>query len=95
MSNVSECLTYPDMLCCLDGTPGRRRQDYFEEHLCSCVKCRATFKTIQEFIVDEATPEESVILDSLENSPLRSSPSATFRSVNLRGAAYEIVFIRM
>jgi predicted anti-sigma-YlaC factor YlaD len=66
MSNVAECLTYPDLLSCLDGTPGRCPQQYLEEHLYCCVKCRALFETMKEFIVDEPTPEELIVLDCLE-----------------------------
>ena len=76
MSNISECLTYPDLLSCLDGTPGRCPAEYFKEHLYWCVKCRARFETIKEFIVDEPTREELLILDNLENN----SP----RNLNLR-----------
>ena len=95
MSNESECLTYPDLVCCLDGTSGRCAPEYVEEHVYSCIKCRAVLKTMQELILDEATPEEMIVLDKLDNGLLNSSPSTTFRKVNLRSTAYEIVFIRM
>jgi hypothetical protein len=83
MSNVSECLTYPDLLSCLDGTPGRCPAEYFEEHLYWCVKCRVLFQTMKEFIVDEPTPEELLVLDGLENN-LRTVGPCDFNPLNPR-----------
>jgi hypothetical protein len=40
-----------------------------------------------DFILDDETQEETLVLDALEFSHLLSSPAEIFRSVNLRYAS--------
>jgi len=65
MSNESACLTYPDLVCCLDGTSGTRAPGY-AAHMYSCAKCRDIFVTFEKFILEETTAEEIRILDRLD-----------------------------
>ena len=65
MSHESACLTYPDLVCCLDGTSGSRTPDY-AAHMYSCGKCRDIFITFENFILAEPTLEETFVLDRIE-----------------------------
>ena len=85
MLHETKCLTYPDLVACLDSASAPCAPGRLGEHIDSCAKCGAVLKTMQELIRNDATPEEAVVLDKLENRP--------FQKVNLRVTAHEVVFV--
>ena len=65
MLNETECLTYPDLVSRLSGISDPRSPNC-AAHIYSCRKCRDIFTTFEKFILDETTPEEMILLDTIE-----------------------------
>jgi hypothetical protein len=62
MSNVSECLTFPALVRCLEGA--------YEGHVDSCARCNGAVNLMSNLIREETTPEEEFILNEVETFPM-------------------------
>jgi hypothetical protein len=72
MPEAIACLTYPDVIRHLDATS--------EDHICSCPKCCMVLQTM-EALIQDATPEESTLLDQIES---RFTPSFSMIFMRVR-----------
>ena len=71
MTSERECLIYPALVSCLEGT--------IEGHVDSCARCTAALNLMRNLIREETTPDEEVILNEVEAFPLPFSIVFRFR----------------